>query len=498
MQGQFADRCEQILSWRLLTRNQSTAVVLPQDDRGQTRWLTSHREGGALAVTAQTTARRPRLRQLRHEAGWTQHQLAEKLAYVAWTHGQPNVAVNADMVAKWERGAKGISSRYRALLCQLFGVTAEQLGVAAVSVVSAAPSRPARDAESLVSMLDDAASLLDQLGAAGTALAPQMLSAWKDTVTSRRTMLGLLDPAATDPAGHALAATATVTDLEQLAKRYLTLHATADPSALLTPVAAHVRMATTALGREHATAQRHRLLRNLATVATLAGRLAYEDLGDALSGRAYYSLAADSARETNDHQAAATVLGYAAQLAHAEGMTAAGLAHLAAALAHAECAPTIGTWLATIQATLYADSGDHTSAADALRRAESTTYQPATQPPLLVDHGPGHMAAATGHAHLQAAHHTEARAALTAALDQLPPTARRSRILTLTDLAMTELHAGNLSDACRHAITAADLLHHTPYATGATRLRAFRTTAARPIGPRTLRVLDEHLAHLAA
>ena len=57
---------------------------------------------------------------------------------------------------------------------------------------------------------------------------------------------------------------------------------------------------------------------------------------------------------------------------------------------------------------------------------------------------------------------------------------------------------GNLPDACRHAITAADLLHRTPYATGTTRLRAFRTTAARPIGPRALRILDEHLAPLAA
>lgn len=60
----------------------------------------------------------------------------------------------------------------------------------------------------------------------------------EDTVTSRQTMLGLLDPAATDPAGHARAATATVTHLEQLAQRYQALHATADPAALLTPVAA--------------------------------------------------------------------------------------------------------------------------------------------------------------------------------------------------------------------------------------------------------------------
>src|SRR5207253_2656061 len=120
-----------------------------------------------------------------------------------------------------------------------------------------------------------------------------------------RTMLGLLDPAATDPASYARAITATITDLEQLAERYLTLYATADPAALLTPVAAHVRMARATLRREHTATERRRLLRNLATVATLAGRLAYDDLGDALSGRAYYTLALKSAREAGNHQAAA-------------------------------------------------------------------------------------------------------------------------------------------------------------------------------------------------
>jgi hypothetical protein len=164
-------------------------------------------------------------------------------------------------------------------------------------------------------------------------------------------MLGLLDPAASDPAGHARAATATITDLEQLTERYRALHATADPAALLTPVAAHVRMATAALGLEHTAAERRQRLRNLATVATLAGRLAYDDLGDTASDRAYYSMAVDSAREADDYQAAATALGYTAQLAHAEGMTAAAVGHLAAALAHAERAPAVVSWLASIQGT---------------------------------------------------------------------------------------------------------------------------------------------------
>ncbi|HEX8761681.1 MAG TPA: tetratricopeptide repeat protein, partial [Pseudonocardiaceae bacterium] len=250
--------------------------------------------------------------------------------------------------------------------------------------------------------------------------------------------------------GHARAA--TITDLEQLAQRYQALHATADPAALLTPVAAHIRMAMATLGQEHTAPQRRRLLRNLATVATLAGRLAYEDLGDAASGRSYYSLAADSAREADDHQAAATALGYTAQLAHAQGMTAAALNHLSTALTHAEHAPTVPPWLATIQATIHADSGDHTAAAHALNRAK--TSPPVTQSLSLIDHSPAHLLAATGHVHLQAGDHRAARAALTAAFDQLPSTACRARIITLTDLAMAELRAGNLPDACRHAITA--------------------------------------------
>ncbi|HSZ29285.1 MAG TPA: hypothetical protein VK784_05945, partial [Pseudonocardiaceae bacterium] len=206
----------------------------------------------------------------------------------------------------------------------------------------------------------------------------------------------------------------------------------------------------------------------------------------------------DNAREAHDHQTTATVLGYTAQLTHAEGMTTAALERLTAALTHAERAPAIAPWLASIQASIHADSGDHTAATDALHRAEPASSRPTKQLPLLTDYGPAHLAAATGHTHLQAGNHTAARAALTAALDQLPPTARRARILVLTDLATAELHAGTLPDACRHAITAADLLHHTPYATGTTHLHAFRTAAARPIGPRALRALDEHLAHLAA
>jgi hypothetical protein len=199
--------------------------------------------------------------------------------------GDKHAGVNGDMVAKWERGEKGISARYHILLCHLFGVTPEQLGVSPAGADASQP-RPARDSESLLSTLDNAAAPLDQLGAAGTALAPQMLTAWHEAANTRRTMLGLLNPAATDPAGHARIIAATI-DFEPLATRYTDLYETADPVALHHTVTAHVNAATRALSHDHIQADRRRLLRNLAQVATLTGRLAYEDLGDALSGRAY-------------------------------------------------------------------------------------------------------------------------------------------------------------------------------------------------------------------
>jgi hypothetical protein len=216
----------------------------------------------------------------------------------------------------------------------------DQLGLKNTLPAAAGRTRPLVDDQSLLAMVDNAAGLLDQLGAAGTALAPHMLHAWKDAVTTRRTMLGLLDPSATDPVGHARAVMATMADLERLAERYHALYETAHPAALLTSVAAHVRMAQDALRGDPAVDARRRLLRNLAEVAILAGWLACEDLGNAMSGRAYYSLALDTAREAADDQLTAIAYGHAAHLA-AEGLTTTALAHLTTASEHAQSTPTV-------------------------------------------------------------------------------------------------------------------------------------------------------------
>ena len=215
---------------------------------------------------------------------------------------------------------------------------------------------------------------------------------------------------------------------------------------------------------------------------------------------AHYSLALDTAREAADDKLIATAHGHAAQLAANEGLNTAALDHITAASEHARSTPTIASWLASTEATIHADQGDHTAARDALDRAHTALDKPAGHPVPASFHScaTAYLTAATGHVLLQAGDHNDARVTLTAALNQSHQAPRRQRVLILVDLAAVELSSGNLPDACSHATQAVDLLHQVAYAVGAARLRAFRTAAQRPLPNGALRALDEHLSQIAA
>jgi transcriptional regulator with XRE-family HTH domain len=189
-------------------------------------------------------AGRPQLRALRVARGWTQQDVADRLIRLAWTRKpRKNVGCNADMVGRWENGRKGVSPLYRELLAKLHGVTIAQLGIGP-EAGTAADSTPTD--RSLLAFLDTATGLLDQLGAAGAVLQPQMFALWKDEIANRRAMFALLDPLTAGPA-PAATGPLDLDAVDQLAHQYERLYDTADPAALLTPVAAHVRMLGDAL-----------------------------------------------------------------------------------------------------------------------------------------------------------------------------------------------------------------------------------------------------------
>lgn len=450
---------------------------------------------------------RSRLRELREERGWTQHDVAEQLGRLAWLEYRKHVGVNADMVAKWERGDKRPSPMYRDLLCLLYGVSVDQLGLGIVA--KRAPVQSTADA-SLLATLGGAASVLDQLGAAGAILQPRMFDAWKEELMQRRALLKLIGmtPAVTmsmaaEDSRRSRAGKPTpeiVRDLDHLADRYQQLYHSTAPAALMTPVVAHLDTVGELLRQSPSATERRRLLVNRARVGTLAGRLAFFDLQEPMSARGYYNLSLEAAREAGDHLQAAAALGHVAFIPAAEHSFTAALDYLRGAAHHVAKHPhgPVGSWLAAVESEMHTNAGAPDAALAAVNRARQALDRPGLTPklPWFDYYDATRLAGFAGYATLRAGQLDTARLALTDALATLPRSAVKQRAVFLADLATVALHGGDLDEACRLAADAAEQLHQAGYATGAGRLREFRASVDRWKTSPAVRVLDEQLATL--
>src|ERR1022692_3014631 len=318
------------------------------------------------------TGTRPRLRALRAERGWTQQEAAEQISRLAWLRRRERVGVNADMVAKWERGEKRPSPRYRDLLCLLYAADAQSLGIGGPAHPESG-TRPDPDDSSLVAMLGGAASLLDQLGAAGAILQPRMFGVWKDELMQRRALLKLMGLATAagfaPPEDVSLSRSGkptpeTAQDLEHLTDRYQALYHSTAPAVLMTPVVAHLETLRDLLRQGGPVPLRRRLFANRARVATLAGRLAFFDLRDSLSARGYYNLARESAREAGDHLQAAAALAHVAFIPAADYGYAAAVDYLRGAAHQVDKHPDgrVGSWLSAVESEILTNAGSHTAA----------------------------------------------------------------------------------------------------------------------------------------
>lgn len=392
------------------------------------------------------TTTRPRLRALREERGWTQQDVADRVSRLAWVHRRERVGVNADMVAKWERGDKRPSPRYRDLLYLLFGTDAQSLGIGGAVHPPAGASAP--DDGSLIAALGGAASLLDQLGAAGAILQPRMFGVWKDELMQRRALLKLVGLAST--AGFASVADAdssrsgkptpeAVRDLDQLAGQYQSLYHSTAPIILMTPVVAHLDTLRDLLRQGGTSAVRRNLLANRARVATLAGRLAFFDLQDPMSARGYYNLALESAREAGDHLQAASALAHTAFIPAADQGFGAALDYLRGAAQHASKHPDarMASWLYAIESEIHTKAGEPKAALAAIDRALDVLSRPglAVELPWFDYYDATRLSGFAGYALLHAGKFGESRTALTAALG--------------ADAAYGGEAAGGVPDGCR-------------------------------------------------
>ena len=412
------------------------------------------------------------------------------------------------MVAKWERGEKRPSPRYRELLSLLFGTDAQTLGIGVAAQPVAEGRSEAQDG-SLIATLGGAASLLDQFGAAGAILQPRMFGVWKDELMQRRAMLKLIGLATTtgfasfadnDASRSAKPTPETVRDLDQLAGRYQVLYHSTAPAVLMTPVVAHLETLRDLLRPGGDVYLRRKLFVNRARVATLAGRLAFFDLRDSLAARGYYNLALESAREAGDHLQAAAALAHLAFIPAADYGYGAALDYLRAAARHVEKHPDrrVASWLYAIESEIQTNAGSHAAALAAVERALATLEKPGLDRdlPWFDYYDSTRLSGFGGYATLRAGRLDESRTALTTALDQLPGGAVKQKAVFLTDIASVDLACGDLDKACALAADAAQQLHHAGYAMGFGRLQEFRAAVARWSDSTPVRMLDEQLAAL--
>jgi transcriptional regulator with XRE-family HTH domain len=465
--------------------------------------------------------------QQRRRRGWSKARLCEEIQSWEYRHGnEDTLGLNPNYVREWERGERSVSDYYAPKLAAVLGLPIEvfvdrrsRRGRVAASREDEAP-RPASSAAAgsdttAPALLASAASTRDRLvqqwgdlallGPLGQRLLDKILEPQRSLMVDRRTMLRLLGAtsvaASLELPGSGTAAASepfdfeptTVNVLESLALRYQALYHSTAPTELMVPVSAHLEVVDDLAKHCSGTMQR-RLLRNHSQVALLAGRLAFFDLRDPMSARAYYGAALDSSREADDPHLAAATLGHMSFIPAASGGFNAAANLLAGANKSAARITVLPSWLASVEAEIQAKAGQIHASLTAIDRAECSLLLGHEVPVWMDYYDMTRLQGFKGFAYLKAGKPDEARTALGEALSGLDGHAVKQRAVFLTDLATTYVDEGEVDKGAEVAAEAADALSTAGYATSAERLREFRGLVQPWQDRASVKELDERLA----
>jgi transcriptional regulator with XRE-family HTH domain len=386
--------------------------------------------------------RQLRLRRRLH--GWSQEDVAAGLHRLAASLGEPELGVDATMVSRWERGTRRPRPRYVRLLCRLFELPAEQLGVVDDDAVDTVPAR-SRDA-----LEDDDVQRRDfihRLAALlGTAAVPVPAPDHAGAEPWERLARALRQPGQVgDETVHHLEGV-TIT-LQRLGP------ARVSSRAMLGPVTNHLNAITLLLQGSLPPSRRARLCSLAAETAGIAGWLRW-NVDDAAGAAWYFGTALDAAREGGDRALAAYLAGSAAcQPPYRE--TPRRRLDLLRDIGWSDATPATRAWLAAKEADAHALLGNADGCLRALDRADRALDGPARagEAPrprtdaidrIWLDGERGASLARLGRT-------AEARQILRAVLDRLGEEKERDRLWLGTALASTYAQDGEPEEACRVA-----------------------------------------------
>lgn len=377
-----------------------------------------------------------RLRLQRRLRGWSQEDVVAGMHRLAASLGEPEIGVDSTTISRWERGTRRPRPRYVRLLCRLFELPAEQLGV--VEDDDDPDWMPALEDD--LERRDFIQRMVGLLGATAVPIAALGTDRWQR-----------LDGAL---GGTARVGPETVDHLEAITVALQRLGPTGVSSrAVLGPVTGHLDALLGLLRGSAAPAERARLCSLAAETSGFAGWLRW-NMDDSAGAARYFGVGLSAAREGGDRALAAYLAGSAACQPPYRETPARRLEQLQG-LAWSDATPSTRAWLAAKEADAHALLGDASGCLRALDRAsaalDAAPAEGESRRPRFTAVDREWLQGERGASLARLGRTAEARAMLLPVLDRLGADTERDRLWLGTALASTYVQDGEPEEACRVA-----------------------------------------------
>lgn len=263
-------------------------------------------------------------------------------------------------------------------------------------------------------------------------------------------------------------------DMREIALHYRRAYRSLSPSRLMPHAFGHLQLAMSLRPGEQPSPVRRQLVATIAEMAALIGTMWSLDRREYTTGEQYLRLAARAAREVDDPDLEAFVLGGKAFHTAYSGDLRSGLHYVEGGRRVAERGNS-GTnrgWLAAVSSELLASAGMERECQQLLEQAEGHLATPDEHPWVGVG--------AFNHAKLRAYHggamrrlgrYKRAEHELTKALEELPASMVKHRCTALVDLAETYALARDADRAAGRALEALGLAERTGHKDSVRRIR---------------------------
>jgi transcriptional regulator with XRE-family HTH domain/tetratricopeptide (TPR) repeat protein len=415
-----------------------------------------------------------RLRGQRLRRGWSLETAADRLNQLASATGERQVAVSGSTFGKWERGIQQPRGVYRELLCLLYDVDAQELGL----------YQPAGVEGTLEDM--QRRTFLQGLGAVTGFAASSALEPWQ------RLTAALRQPSRVD--------VQTVAELERVTVGLEALELQVSPRALLGPVLGHLNTVASLLQGSLPQTIRRRLASIAGETAGLAGWLAF-DLEDRRAAAAWFRAGVEAAQEAEDRALGAYLVGSScvqpayrerphARLRRLKGRT--------AGFVTGDANPSTRAWLVTLEAEAHALAGDEAAALRALDQADriidGAGQEDTSRRPRTAFFDRARLVGERGVALTRLEQPAAAQRVLEDALASLDPEVVKTRPRLMAALATAHVRQGNIDEACRIGTDALELADRQQVVTNLQDVRRLRLELEPWRGAEAVRELDEQLA----